>query len=345
MGNFRLEESYGIWSNTMKHFVIISLILSVVFGNTIIVDQTGGGDYLNINDAILNSIDNDTIEVNAGYYIEQLEFNSEDPSLTIIGTGKDVCTLFYSNDPLKLFGYSGDLTFEGFTINWGGAAGEGVFVDSGNLSIRKCAIVKTNISANYSRGIEINGVSNSNISIQNCLINIVGNASERIAVYAGNLDNSIINISNSIMFGCNYGIVCSDTDTDYFIYNNIVINNDIGILVAINVNLVAMYNDVFGNGLNYSNDFVPGAGDISIDPLIVNLESGDYRLGPGSPCVDTGAPWQQFNDIDGSRNDMGIFGGPHNIGGFGPVISNIQVSSEQVEQGGVITIQATGTVD
>jgi photosystem II stability/assembly factor-like uncharacterized protein len=42
----------------------------------------------------------------------------------------------------------------------------------------------------------------------------------------------------------------------------------------------------------------------------MNLEAGDYRLKPGSPCIDTGAPSSQYNDPDGSRNDMGAFGGP-----------------------------------
>ena len=51
-------------------------------------------------------------------------------------------------------------------------------------------------------------------------------------------------------------------------------------------------------------------GNISSDPLFMNLEAGDYRLNPGSPCIDTGNPSSKYNDPDGSRNDMGAFGGP-----------------------------------
>jgi len=348
MGNFRLEESYGIWSNTMKHFVIISLILNIVFGNTIIVDQMGDGDYLNINDAIINSSDNDTIQVRAGYYIEQLEFTSGHPSLTIIGAGKDICTLFYTNIPLYLHGYNGQFVIEGFTVEWGGAAGGGINISAGNgdYTIKKCAIIKPNVSADDVQGIGISGLNGSDISILNCLINVEGFGSNRRGItVSGSMTNSTVNIANSMIFGFHRGIDCSLSPSDYFLYNNIITGNTVGVTVADNISIVAMYNNVYGNSTNYSNSFVPGTGDISSDPLMIDMAAGDFRLGPGSPCFDTGAPWQQYNDIDGSRNDMGIFGGPHNLGGPGPVISNIQVSSEQVEQGGVITIQATGTVD
>jgi len=40
-------------------------------------------------------------------------------------------------------------------------------------------------------------------------------------------------------------------------------------------------------------------------------ESGDYRLVAGSPAIDAGDPATDYDDPDGSRNDMGLFGGPH----------------------------------
>lgn len=36
----------------------------------------------------------------------------------------------------------------------------------------------------------------------------------------------------------------------------------------------------------------------------------DFHLGAGSPCIDTGHPDPAYNDADGSRNDMGAYGGP-----------------------------------
>ena len=37
----------------------------------------------------------------------------------------------------------------------------------------------------------------------------------------------------------------------------------------------------------------------------------DYHLLPSSPCIDTGNPDPVYNDHDGTRNDMGIYGGPY----------------------------------
>ncbi len=44
------------------------------------------------------------------------------------------------------------------------------------------------------------------------------------------------------------------------------------------------------------------------DPMYVDPENGDLQLQAGSPCIDAGAPW--ILDVDGSRSDMGAFGGP-----------------------------------
>jgi hypothetical protein len=36
----------------------------------------------------------------------------------------------------------------------------------------------------------------------------------------------------------------------------------------------------------------------------------DFHLGLSSPCKNAGNPGEEFNDIDGSRNDQGAYGGP-----------------------------------
>lgn len=58
-----------------------------------------------------------------------------------------------------------------------------------------------------------------------------------------------------------------------------------------------------------------GAGSLSLDPLFVGDASGNYvyhgsfQLRPESPCIDAGDPDPVYNDWDGSRNDMGAYGG------------------------------------
>ena len=66
------------------------------------------------------------------------------------------------------------------------------------------------------------------------------------------------------------------------------------------------YNTYFNSGF-YSGG---GEGDITSDPKFVDADNGDYRLQVGSPAMDAGNPDPVHNDSDGSRNDMGAFGGP-----------------------------------
>ncbi len=49
-----------------------------------------------------------------------------------------------------------------------------------------------------------------------------------------------------------------------------------------------------------------GAGNIETDPQFVDATAHDYRLLPGSPCINTGDPVSPL-DPDGSRADMGAF--------------------------------------
>jgi hypothetical protein len=48
--------------------------------------------------------------------------------------------------------------------------------------------------------------------------------------------------------------------------------------------------------------------NIRSDPMLVDPQNGDLHLQMGSPCIDAGVPW--VLDVDGSRSDMGAFGGP-----------------------------------
>ncbi len=89
------------------------------------------------------------------------------------------------------------------------------------------------------------------------------------------------------------------------VINNIIVNSTSrGIR---DVFSIADYNCVWQNNPDYEDGAVPGSNDISADPLFVNPATGDFRLQPGSPCVDAGDPDAKYNDPDGSRSDMGAY--------------------------------------
>ena len=119
------------------------------------------------------------------------------------------------------------------------------------------------------------------------------------------------------------------------IMNNIVVNNKGmgGIVYYVFGNDgEILYNDVWNNSKNYFDNHTgssfspdPGTGEISADPRFADAV---YRLAEGSPCIDTGHPGAQYNDPDGTRNDMGAYGGPEASGlsgfaGSGFIITSI----------------------
>lgn len=76
------------------------------------------------------------------------------------------------------------------------------------------------------------------------------------------------------------------------------------------------YTNVFGNiaGETAPYAYLRG-GNISLDPMFRNPAEGNYQLSLSSPCIDAGNPISGYNDLDGSRNDMGAFGGPYALVG------------------------------
>jgi hypothetical protein len=99
------------------------------------------------------------------------------------------------------------------------------------------------------------------------------------------------------------GIACFSSNPR--IINSIVSNNaGPGIHSQQGAPPMVTYSNVFGNSPNYSG-VTPGIGCISADPRFVNSTVGNFHLQQNSPCIDAGEPSPQFNDPDGTRNDMG----------------------------------------
>jgi hypothetical protein len=92
------------------------------------------------------------------------------------------------------------------------------------------------------------------------------------------------------------------------LYNNIV-TNSAGIGVQCSGTAPTLgYNDVWNSSSSDYDGCAAGPGSISSDPAFVDTSQCDYHLGAHSPAIDAGRPGTSYQDPDGSRGDMGVYG-------------------------------------
>ncbi|MBU1073469.1 right-handed parallel beta-helix repeat-containing protein, partial [bacterium] len=113
------------------------------------------------------------------------------------------------------------------------------------------------------------------------------------------------NVSSAANMGA-VGILIGDS---FLFRNNVVADNQGGGIGGVVTTLNLDYNLIWNNGVDYLL-FTPGIHDISVEPLYVDAGGGDYGLALHSPGLDRGDPDAACNDVDASRNDMGVCGGP-----------------------------------
>ncbi|KPL06036.1 hypothetical protein AMJ86_10055 [bacterium SM23_57] len=181
-----------------------------------------------------------------------------------------------------------------------------------SLATTDAEIKNTIIAGAEGRGISLNYYCSPTIT--NCLI--INNGTS--GIHCGSQSNAAI-INNTIYGNGYYGVFCQ-WNSNPVLMNNIIANSDLyGINCQYSSFPAISYNDVWNNHLalpdslssqriNY-NDCEAGTGDISENPLFVSAADEDFHLQAGSPCIDTGNPEDAYDDPDGSRNDMGAYGG------------------------------------
>ena len=109
------------------------------------------------------------------------------------------------------------------------------------------------------------------------------------------------------------------------------------------------------NGYQDLNNYGFGGGVQSIDNIIESnmtavvfndLAGGDFTPQLASALIDAGSPLPQYNDRDGSRNDIGMFGGhsfiPDGRTTNKPIVLGLDIAPIAVPTGGTVTIESTG---
>lgn len=124
-------------------------------------------------------------------------------------------------------------------------------------------------------------------------------------------NSSLAIINNVITDNSHNGIFLSNS-SEAKIRNNIIVDNgDCGVAMVESSSCFLDYNNIWHNLRgNYGDNVVPGMHDLPAEPLFIDVAGRNFRLQPDSPCINAGDPDPQYNDADGSRNDIGTFGGP-----------------------------------
>ncbi len=322
-----------------RRFLLFILAILVMVGAsgamaaTYTVDDDAPADYTSIQAAINAAAAGDTILVRSGTYAETLTLKS---GVDVLGQGFETTKVKGGHLSNVVAAYDvEDAVFDGFTVadSRQDSGYAGIRISGGSL------VVSNNLVTNNVSGIRISGGSSSIIRNNIITINgindgyldygiislnstplITNNIVARnrgVGVYIGWLDSEGTRIvNNTIVDNESDGIWCYKSAP--VIKNNIIAGNAFGIAASHDTAAVPQisYNNVWNNADNYNSQqggvSAPGPGDISEDPMLIPPASNfvrGYFLNEESPCIDAGDPNPVYNDIDGSRNDMGAYGG------------------------------------
>jgi len=246
---------------------------------------------------------------------------------------------------------------DGFTITAGNANGSfpdewgGGMVSNppGSPTVTNCTF--SGNSATWGGGMY--NVSNSSPTVTNCIFS--GNSA---ALGGGMLHQVNSPILTNCTFSGNlagirgggmYNNASSPTLTNCILWGDTAASDGNEIALVNSSTIDVNYCDVKdGNDgiFNGSSTVNWGVGNIDADPLfvdadgpddIVGTEDDDVRLLVGSPCIDAGQPGPQYQDADGTRNDMGAYGGL--FGGLGGVGSRDEAGFIFTTIGNIPTVE------
>ncbi len=305
----------GIDSTTLVTNAGYGILFTNSFGSLISRVKITGG----VRDRDGNATDASIVARNSTLTVEYclIADNTDRPEKVVVGIGgifgREGAELTIRNNRLFNNGWDGIALYRGATavicdneIDGGRGAGIGITWDA-------TAVAHRNIVKNYWKGIGAFGTSKAVIS-NNLVIDNLGWG----IIATG---NAWVEISNNLVtHNGNCGLAIWSDSCSGRIINNVIVNNgwrEEWVCPPVGFwnyghpgKFVIGYNNVFNNvGGQYRDmpDQTDRLGNISADPLFKGKD--DYRLLPGSPCRDSGDPG--INDRDGSRSDMGIYGGPH----------------------------------
>jgi parallel beta-helix repeat protein/YD repeat-containing protein len=229
----------------------------------------------------------------------------------------------YQSGGIYVSSNNGDITLESNLIrnNTGSYYSGGGYAYTGYGALTLSNNIISGNAASYYAGIQVY-TSGGEIVLTNNIV--AGNTASSYGggVYAYATDGRIELINNTIVdnlasmewgFGGGIYLYAGGTSTEVDLYNNIIWGNSGSYGGDIFVDnwaggTVSVYNNNF-DPAKVSGSFTNQGGNINVDPLFVDAANGDYHLGVGSPCIDSGensAPSLPLTDFEGDGRVLGV---------------------------------------
>ncbi len=294
-------------------------------------------DYETIQSAILAAVDEDTVLVAPGEYVENINFtgkaivvmgNIEDPSATVIdGGGVGSVVTFNQEEPETA-------ALTGLTIKNGSASfGGGIYIQNGHPTLSNLILMANSADSTGGAIFVANSHTTlSNVTIDSCFAPVGAG----ISIWNAQADMNHLLISGNV---CTKGAsaLYMMTATVSIDHTTIVQNDggDLqgGIISCSGSDLEILNSIIAGNtptdsmifldggsaNISYSDiengqesiesieaEVVWGNGNIDADPLFVDFDGRDLHLTENSPCIDAGNPDSEY-DSDSTITDMGMY--------------------------------------
>jgi uncharacterized protein YkwD len=259
------------------------------------------GEFATLAEALAYAKGDVIVQLAAGTFDETTPIGVPTPGIWIQGAGIDE-TVIRGDGTGHVLEASVDALIRDLTITGGGSGyfESGLWNTRGHVEVRNCRFTGNNVGIfTWCFSPDCDAV----VTVRNSIFD----HNARAAIDAN--EHGVHHLVNNTIVANGRGAVLNNPGS--VIENTIIVDNAGDGLAGIG-SATARYNDVWGNGRNYSG-IEAGTGDIGVDPLFVDAGAEDYRLQASSPCRDAGNPASEYDDLDGSRNDMGAYGGPHAI--------------------------------